>query len=408
MKKLSFLTALIVSFSVLGATALAYTGDISINGQQIKFSSYDFLEGNTVRIYATTTNHGGQDLLGVVRFYDNGSQVGADQPVSIFGNSTDDVFIDWTPLSYGTKVISVEMTPWVVENDDPSNNTIQSEKYVVQDTDHDGTPNDSDDDDDGDGVNDTDDDFPLNKNEQHDTDGDGTGDNSDDDDDNDGVPDEHDGLPLDPNETVDTDGDGIGDNTDTDDDGDGLSDGEEENKKTDPLNPDTDGDLVNDGEDAFPLDPEEWADTDGDGIGDNTDTDDDNDSVYDEVDEFPLNKGPIIKLDDENFTIDVLEEYIFDASPSYDEDGQIVSYLWDIDGEEREGNAVPYIFEKIGNHKVGLTITDNNGESRSIELQANVVNTKFYVQLATTLAAIFLALIIVFKYIHRAEKSETK
>ena len=84
------------------------------------------------------------------------------------------------------------------------------------------------------------------------------------------------------------------------------------------------------------------------------------------------------------------------------------AYLWDIDGEEREGNAVPYIFEKIGNHKVGLTITENNGESRSIELQANVVNTKFYVQLATTLAAIFLALIIVFKYIHRAEKSETK
>ena len=218
MKKLTFIIAIIVSFSLVGATALAATGDISINGQQIKFSSYNFLEGHMVRIYATTTNNSEQDLLGVVRFYDNGSQIGADQPISIFANSTDDVFIDWTPLSYGNRNISVEMTPWMTEIDDPSNNKVTADIYVVQDTDHDGIPNEDDNDDDGDGVDDNEDDFPLNKNEQYDTDGDGTGNNSDTDDDNDGVPDDHDGLPTDPNETVDTDGDGIGDNADTDDD----------------------------------------------------------------------------------------------------------------------------------------------------------------------------------------------
>ena len=408
MKKLIPIITFIVSFALLATTALAFTGDISLNTQALRFSSNSFLEGHTVRIYATASNASGQDLLGVVRFYDNNSQIGGDQAISIFANSTDDVFIDWTPLSFGNHSISAVMNPWIEEIDDPSNNQVISDIYVVQDTDHDGITNENDEDDDGDEVNDDEDDFPLNANEQYDTDGDGTGDNSDEDDDNDGVPDDHDGLPLDPNETVDTDGDGIGDNSDTDDDGDGLSDAEEDNKKTDSLNPDTDGDTVNDGEDAFPLDPEEWADTDEDSIGNNTDTDDDNDSVYDTEDEYPLNKGPIIKLDDENFTIDILEEYVFDASPSYDEDGKIVSYIWEINGEEFEGNAVPYIFEAIGKYKVALTVTDDNGESRSIELQASVVNTKFYIQIATTLAAIFLALIIILKYIHRAKKPETK
>ena len=35
------------------------------------------------------------------------------------------------------------------------------------------------------------------------------------------------------------------------------------------LDKDNDNDGVEDSKDAFPLDPEEWADTDGDGIGDN-------------------------------------------------------------------------------------------------------------------------------------------
>ncbi len=39
----------------------------------------------------------------------------------------------------------------------------------------------------------------------------------------------------------------------------------------DVCDPDDDGDGIDDGDDAFPLDPDEWADTDGDGIGDNAD-----------------------------------------------------------------------------------------------------------------------------------------
>lgn len=79
---------------------------------------------------------------------------------------------------------------------------------------------------------------------------------------------------------------------DVDSDTDGYSDAYEHLVlNTDPNNGDTDGDNVSDGPfsvgslvsgpDAFPLDPNEWLDTDGDGIGDNADTDDDGDGKPD-------------------------------------------------------------------------------------------------------------------------------
>ena len=104
-------------------------------------------------------------------------------------------------------------------------------------------------------------------------------------------------FPTDGNEWNDNDGDGVGDNEDTDDDNDGLLDTDELNLGTDPLDPDTDGDGICDGPvslgnqdglicdvgpDAFPLNAEEWIDTDGDGIGNNQDPDDDGDGSTDE------------------------------------------------------------------------------------------------------------------------------
>ena len=159
------------------------------------------------------------------------------------------------------------------------------------DTDSDGIGDNTDTDDDGDGVSDSDDAFPLDPNEDTDTDGDGLGNNADTDDDGDGVLDSEDDLPLDPTETTDTDGDGIGDNADTDDDGDGVSDTQEATDGTDPLDADSDDDGVNDGQDDFPLDATETTDTDGDGTGDNADTDDDNDGTPDADDDFPLDSS---------------------------------------------------------------------------------------------------------------------
>lgn len=360
------------------------------------------MEGRAVRIYSTASNLSNKDLLGVVRFFNNGRQIGGDQAISLFAGDTDGVFVDWVP-SYGTHQIAVKIYPWEPEIDDPGNNWIVTEVFAVQDTDHDGIPNETDEDDDGDGVPDNEDAFPLNPNEQYDTDGDSIGDNSDKDDDGDGVPDEYDDLPLDPNETTDTDKDGIGNIADKDDDNDGLSDTEEENLKTDPLNPDTDGDGTNDKDDKFPLNEEEWLDTDSDKIGNNKDTDDDNDGIPDSEDEFPLNKGPVIKLTDEDLIIGLFEKFNFDASPSYDEDGEIISYLWEIDGETKEGNSITYRFNKLGEHNVKLTIKDDSGEIRSQQFQVNVLNIKFYIQIITSILVLLLAMIIYFKYIAGAK-----
>ncbi|MDP6318087.1 MAG: hypothetical protein QF500_01700 [Candidatus Thalassarchaeaceae archaeon] len=217
---------------------------------------------------------------------------------------------------------------------------------VPLDTDNDGICDQIDMDDDGDGVDDSDDDFPLDPNEQTDTDNDGTGDNADDDDDgdgwtdeeeygcdgtnpldssdypadndgdgicdvmdddddNDGVLDSEDAFPFDASETTDTDNDGVGDNSDNDDDGDSYSDSIEEQCLSDPLDQtsvpqdtdadgqcdeldvDDDGDGYADTMDAFPLDASEWADFDSDGVGDNTDVDDDGDGYLDNSDVFP-------------------------------------------------------------------------------------------------------------------------
>lgn len=57
----------------------------------------------------------------------------------------------------------------------------------------------------------------------------------------------------------------------------------------------------------------------------------------------------------------------FDATSSFDPDGEIVSYEWDFDGDGRyddgEGEVVEYTFTQEGNYEVSLRVTDNNGES---------------------------------------------
>lgn len=393
----------ITAFFILSAPAFAFSGDMSINSNDITFSSNNLLEGKMVRIYASATNNSDKDLLGVVRFYDNSNQISSDQAISIFARKTDGVFIDWLP-SYGSHRVAVKIFPWNAEIDDPSNNWIVTEVFVTQDTDRDSIPNSEDPDDDNDLTPDNEDIAPLNPNEQYDTDGDNIGNNADPDDDNDDVPDEYDDLPLDPNETIDTDKDGIGNIADTDDDNDGIKDNDEENSGTSPLKIDTDEDNSSDNVDAFPLDPEEQIDTDKDKIGNNTDIDDDNDEISDKDDPFPLNKGPVIKLTDKQTSLDVMKEHTFDASPSYDEDGKIVSYLWEIDDTiQEEGNSITHTFKKRGPHKVKLTVTDNAGESKTSEFQISIMNLGFYKIIVISIMTILLALIIYFKYIAEAK-----
>jgi hypothetical protein len=57
------------------------------------------------------------------------------------------------------------------------------------------------------------------------------------------------------------------------------------------IDPDGDGFSTQGGKDAFPFNASEWLDTDLDGIGNNTDTDDDNDDVLDDLDSIPVDNS---------------------------------------------------------------------------------------------------------------------
>ncbi|MDB3855603.1 MSCRAMM family adhesin SdrC [Euryarchaeota archaeon] len=134
-----------------------------------------------------------------------------------------------------------------------------------------------------------------------DTDSDGLCDSLDMDDDGDNVEDANDTFPLDSSEWEDTDNDNIGNNADSDDDGDGFTDSEELECGSDPLlgnsipadfdsdltcdaiDDDDDNDGYADTEDIFPMNDEEWYDSDLDGIGNNADTDDDGDGYSDNI-----------------------------------------------------------------------------------------------------------------------------
>lgn len=399
-KFLPLLITLVLTGTLYSTACAAANNDLSLADSNVRFSTNIFLEGKFIRIYASATNNSSEDLLGTVRFYDNGDQINGDQAISLFGNKTDDVFVDWKP-NYGSHEITVRIFPWDKDGDDPSNNEISRTIFVQQDTDYDGTPNDQDPDDDNDGVIDTEDPFPLNKNESADTDGDGIGNNADPDDDNDGVPDDKDDLPLDPTETTDTDKDGIGDIADPDDDNDTISDAKEMNEGTDPANSDTDSDTISDNTDPFPTNSAEWSDNDKDLIGDNTDIDDDNDSILDKDDKFPLNKAPVLEVDrtsTETATID--QEKTFDASSSYDEDGKIISYNWIIDNKYfKKGATITHKFDTLGEHEVKLTIKDSSGESKTEKFSVNVINIRLYSQLFALIITFALAGILLFKYL---------
>ena len=56
------------------------------------------------------------------------------------------------------------------------------------------------------------------------------------------------------------------------------------------------------------------------------------------------------------------EEITFDASSSYDPDGEIVSHNWYFgDRNSTEGKVVTHAYSKAGNYTVTLTVTDNDG-----------------------------------------------
>ncbi len=413
MKGLIRTLATLLAGFLLIPSALAASGDLAIYDSNVIFSNSYFLEGSSVRIWASISNNSDTDLLGSVRFTEGGNNIDADQPISALAGLTDDVFVDWTPSSYGYYEITVSVMPWDSSADDSSNNTVTKTVYVEQDTDHDGIANSQDEDLDGDGTLNDEDEFPSDSSESTDTDGDGTGNNADEDDDNDGVLDGEDDFPEDPMYSSDQDSDGIADEEDEDIDGDGLTNEEEVEAETNPTNPDTDADHVVDGTDIFPTNPTEWADTDGDGTGDNSDKDIDGDGILNEVDPLPSNSGPTAEIGQNIYLTDIGESVLLDASNSEDPDGEIVEYIWKFqtpEGEETEsGSQVEKSFFSKGLQVATLTVLDDSGQSDSVDVNIRVLDYRFLLwALLFTLLLLLLAFYIIYRYNRRALERKKK
>lgn len=70
--------------------------------------------------------------------------------------------------------------------------------------------------------------------------------------------------------------------------------------------------------------------------------------------------------------LSINEDIILDASASYDPDGNITDYVWEVDGEKYYSKNVTVKFEKGGNKTIKLTVTDDMGESNTTTKILNI------------------------------------
>ncbi len=411
MKKslLALLTGVLLPILTGLPLASAASGDLALSASSVWFSTESYLEGSTIRIWASSQNNSPSDLLGSVRFSVDGNLIDSDQPISALAGKSDEVFVDWLPNTYGTFTLTIQVIPWDSTSDNPDNNTVHKEVTVYQDTDRDGIPNGSDPDKDGDTVANEEDAFPITYSESKDTDGDGQGNNADLDDDNDGTADAEDDLPEDSRYTEDQDRDGLADEVDEDKDGDGLLNEQEGTVGTDESKQDTDEDGSMDGQDAFPTDSSEWKDTDEDTIGDNSDPDIDGDEIENTTDIDPYNPAPTAEIEQDVFIAGLGEEIFFDGSASGDDSG-ISQFVWlfgENDSEEdtvglaseEEGPRVAHAFTSTGLKTATLTVYDANGQSDTLEIKVRILDYGFLMKAALfSLLLLLLAFYLIYRY----------
>jgi len=97
------------------------------------------------------------------------------------------------------------------------------------------------------------------------------------------------------------------------------------------------------------------------------------------VDEPPaVNQTPIASFTASPTSGVVPLEVFFDASGSYDPDGNILSYAWDFkDGSTGNGQIISHTFAFTGNYDVKLTVTDNKGATDSTTKKIEVQEYKY-------------------------------
>ena len=87
------------------------------------------------------------------------------------------------------------------------------------------------------------------------------------------------------------------------------------------------------------------------------------------------NRPPVASFTESEETVLTGEAIRFDASASYDLDGNIVSYFWDFgDGTNVTGMIVSHTYADNGIYVVTLTVTDNDGATDSVYATKTVLN----------------------------------
>ena len=127
--------------------------------QGLWYSSDEIIEGVPLRIYAALRNNTDHDLIGTVRFLDNGKRIGS-APITALSGRLVETWIDWTP-TYGDHSLSVSLENaelHVIGGDvikaEVSSTTMTDALKADYDTDKDGIGNEKDPDDDNDDVSD--------------------------------------------------------------------------------------------------------------------------------------------------------------------------------------------------------------------------------------------------------------
>ncbi|MCM8784427.1 MAG: PKD domain-containing protein [Candidatus Omnitrophica bacterium] len=87
-----------------------------------------------------------------------------------------------------------------------------------------------------------------------------------------------------------------------------------------------------------------------------------------------LNKPPVADAGP-NLVCCAGQENVFDASGSYDPEGDFLSYHWDFgDGTKAEGVRVKHTYTKLGTYNVTLTVRDNSGTKCDSAVDSFMVN----------------------------------
>ncbi len=162
-------------------STLAASFDASVTSDDISLAKGQFpTERQPIRLYATLTNAGTEDIEGLVRFFEDDRFIGGKVFSLRSGTRPEDAWVLWTPSSPGEHTIRVEIVNDAEFPDvTPGNNRASAAFVVHQDLDKDGLGDEHDPDIDGDSISNTEETRLGTNYRKTDTDEDGTPDNQD-------------------------------------------------------------------------------------------------------------------------------------------------------------------------------------------------------------------------------------